>query len=252
MNQREVRDHHLQQERQKQKHLQKNLNKNNTGQVKVTFYTDPLCCWSWAFEKPWREFVNNYRNDIVHSYVLCGMIPDWNTYKDDMNSISKPLQMGPMWMHASEVTHVPMKYNIWHEDPPASSYPSCIAVKTAGLQSSVAEELYLLGAREALMLDGKNIAKVSMLMDVAKELDGSDFSFKQFKKDWDAGYGKEAFRLDLQKAKLNNIGRYPTLTFQDATGNGVMMVGYRPYEVLLEGFEKFRASIKTSDQEKIK
>jgi putative protein-disulfide isomerase len=247
MNQPELRDHHRQQELQKQKLLQKNLNKNNAGQVRVTFYTDPLCCWSWAFEKPWREFVNNYGNEIRYGYVLCGMIPDWNTYKDDMNSISKPLQMGPMWMHASEVTHVPMKYSIWHEDPPGSSYPSCIAVKTAGLQSSVAEELYLLSVRKALMMDGKNIAKVSVLMDVAKNLDGTDFGFEQFKKDWDAERGKEPFKLDLQKAKLNNIGRYPTLTFQDTTGNGVMMVGFRPYEVLLQAFENFRASIRTSE-----
>jgi putative protein-disulfide isomerase len=165
------------------------------------------------------------------------MIPDWNTYKDDMNSVTKPLQMGPVWMHASEVTHVPMKYSIWHEDPPASSYPSCIAVKTAGLQSMYAEELFLLSVRKALMLEGKNIAKVSVLLDIAKQLDGPDLSFKQFKSDWEAGLGTDAFKSDVQKAKLHNIGRYPTLTFQNDKGEGVIMVGYRPYEVLAKSFE---------------
>jgi predicted DsbA family dithiol-disulfide isomerase len=179
---------------------------------------------------------------INYRYIMCGMIPDWNSYKDDMNSITKPLQMGPLWMHASEVTHTPMKYSIWHEDPPASSYPTCIAVKTAGLQSAHAEELYLNSARRLLMLEGKNISKVSVLLEVARELDVADFSFEQFKNDWDSGNGKNAFRSDLQKAKLNNIGRFPTLTFQDETGRGVMMVGYRPYEVLEEGFRKFCSS----------
>lgn len=171
------------------------------------------------------------------------MIPDWNSYTDDMNSVTKPLQMGPLWMHASEVTHVPMKYSIWHEDPPASSYPACIAVKTASLQSKHAEELYLLNVRKALMLDGKNIAKSSVLGDIAKEIDGPDFSFEQFKDDWDAGRGKEAFRADMQKAKQHKIGRYPTLVFQNVKGDGVMMVGYRPYDVLLAAFERFRASV---------
>lgn len=167
------------------------------------------------------------------------MIPDWNTYKDDMNSVMTPLQMGPLWMHASQVTHAPMKYSIWHEDPPASSYPSCIAVKTAGLQSLHAEELYLINVRKALMLDGKNIAKISELADIAKNLDGPDFSFEKFKSDWNAGAGKDAFKSDLQKAKLNNIGRYPTVTFQNGNGEGVIMVGYRPYEVLIEAFQGF-------------
>jgi predicted DsbA family dithiol-disulfide isomerase len=235
-------EHRHQGDLQKQNHQQKNLNNNNAGQVKVTFYTDPLCCWSWAFEKPWREFILNHGMKINYRYIMCGMIPDWNSYKDDMNSITKPLQMGPLWMHASEVTHTPMKYSIWHEDPPASSYPTCIAVKTAGLQSAHAEELYLNSARRLLMLEGKNISKVSVLLEVARELDVADFSFEQFKNDWDSGNGKNAFRSDLQKAKLNNIGRFPTLTFQDETGRGVMMVGYRPYEVLEEGFRKFCSS----------
>ena len=29
----------------------KKANDQKAGQVKITFYTDPLCCWSWAFEQ---------------------------------------------------------------------------------------------------------------------------------------------------------------------------------------------------------
>src|SRR5690242_4446982 len=134
--QKEREKHRLQQEPPSASLLQRNPNNDNAGRVKVTFYTDPLCCWSWAFQEVWQRFTADYANDISYSYVLAGMIPDWNTYKDDMNSVATPLQMGPVWMHASEVTHVPMKYSIWHEDPPASSFPPCIAIKTAGLQSA--------------------------------------------------------------------------------------------------------------------
>src|SRR5690606_16936730 len=119
----------------------------------------------------WRQFIADYGAGIRYNYVLCGMIPDWATYRDDMNAISKPLQMGPVWMHASEVTHVPMKYGIWHEDAPASSYPACIAVKTAGLQSRKREELYLLHVRKSLMEKGVNIARPAALLEIAKHLD---------------------------------------------------------------------------------
>jgi putative protein-disulfide isomerase len=233
----------LQAELQKQKRLQKDLNSNAAGQVRITFYTDPLCCWSWAFEDAWRQFVANYSDQIVYSYVLCGMIPDWTTYRDEMNSVSNPLQLGPIWMHASQITGVPMKYSIWHEDPPASSYPACLAVKTASIQSKKAEEQYLSQVRRDLMLEGKNIAKRTVLLDAARKLDGPEFSFNKFQEDWSSGRGKELLKGDLQKAKLNNIGRYPSITFQKDNGEGIIIVGYRPYVALQETYENFKSCV---------
>jgi hypothetical protein len=40
------------------------------------------------------------------------------------------------------------------------------------------------------------------------------------------------FKADVQKAKLHDVGRYPTLTLQNAQGKGIIIVGYRPFEVL--------------------
>jgi putative protein-disulfide isomerase len=202
------------------------------GQVKINFYTDPLCCWSWAFDQHWRRLLHEYADQIDYTYVMCGMIANWNSYNDPMNSVSRPLQMGPVWMHASEVTHVKMKYSIWHEDPPGSSYPACIAVKTAGLQSALAEHTYLYHIRKALMDEGLNIARPENLVAVAEGIGDACFDVARFKSDWQSGGGKDAFRTDIQKAKFHNIGRYPTLTLQNAEGKGILIVGYRPYEVL--------------------
>lgn len=216
------------------------------GQVKINFYTDPLCCWSYAFEKEWRKLLANYGDTIDYQYVMCGMIPTWATYNDPMNSVSKPLQMGPVWMHASEVTHTKMAYQVWHEDPPSSSYPACIAVKTAALQSNKAGEQYLLKIRSAIMNDGRNISKPEVLLDVAEELDSSTLDFEQFKEDWTQGKGKELFRADLQKASYHKIGRYPTLTFQNPQGKGIIITGYRPYEILEQAH--FRIAYETGDE----
>lgn len=206
------------------------------GRIKIEFYTDPLCCWSWAFEKPWRQFVSDFGNEITYEYIMGGMIPHWQSYNDPLNSVSKPIQMGPIWMHASEVTQVKMKYSIWHEDPPTSSYPACIAVKTARLQSAEAADKYLYEIRRSLMDEGKNISKPEILLEVGKNLDGDIFNFEQFHKDWNEGNGKEAFRQDLQKAKYHSIGRFPTLTFQNHEGRGVIITGYRPYDILVKSF----------------
>src|SRR5690606_6813914 len=125
----------------------------------------------------------------------------WQSYNDPLNSVSKPIQMGPIWMHASEVTQVKMKYSIWHEDPPSSSYPACIAVKTARLQSAEAADKYLYEIRRALMDDGLNISKPEILLEIGGNLDGDIFNFELFEKDWREGKGKDGFRQDLKKAK---------------------------------------------------
>jgi len=211
--------------------------------VEITFFTDPLCCWSWSFEKPWRKLIDEYGDGIRYRYVMSGMIRDWNSYHDPMNSVSRPLQMGPVWMHASQITHVPMRYSVWHEDPPASSYPACLAVKTAALQSLEAEDIYLLNIRKALMEKGLNIAKPEILLQVAHETQQQfpeKFNALQFQNDWNKEKGKSGFRADLEKTRFHNIGRFPTLTFQNGNETGIMITGYRPYDVLLQAFQQIQ------------
>lgn len=213
----------------------------NTDRLIVHYYTDPLCCWSWAFEKTWQQFLDEWHDRISVQYILCGMIPDWKTYNDPMNNVSRPLQMGPVWMHASQVSQTPIEYAIWHEDPPASSYPSCLAVKCAALQSAAIEQQYLYKVREAVMVRKMNIARDEVLLTLAQELAGTDrnFDVQKFDNDLRQGHGKSAFRADLQKAAFHKIGRYPTLTITPPEGEAIIMVGYRPYSALLEAVSRF-------------
>ena len=138
--------------------------------IDISYYTDPLCCWSWAFEEEWRKLLQQYKNNIRYRYVMGGLLPAWNSFHDPLHAVSRPAQLGPVWMHAQQTTGVPINYNIWVKDPPASSYPSCIAVKCAGLQSFHAAEQYLRMAREAVMKDGLNIAKRDVLIQVAWQI----------------------------------------------------------------------------------
>jgi putative protein-disulfide isomerase len=238
---------HVIQKNQKRNLQHQNQNDNDeVGQVVIEYYTDPLCCWSWALEPHWQKLLATYGDRIVYRQVLCGMIPDWKHYNDPMNSISKPFQMGPMWMHASEVTQIKMKYSVWHDDPPESSYPPCIAVKTAALQSDRAGEKYLLALRRALMEEGLNIAKPSILLSIGAQTEDSDFNFKTFEQDWNAGNGKEPFRQDWQKAKILGVGRFPTIVFKGRRGKRVTMVGYRSYGILSDALKMAMGEINIS------
>ncbi|MGN6213743.1 DsbA family oxidoreductase [Parafilimonas sp.] len=203
----------------------------------IIYYTDPLCCWSWAFEKEWQKLRSVFEHAITWQYCMGGLLPAWNNYYDAENSISKPIQMGPMWMHAAQLTGVVIRHDLWANDPPASSYPSCIAVKCAALQSPAAEERYLTLLREACMIDGRNITKPDVLLEVAHTMEddkGFDFDIKKFKQHLLGNEGMEAFKKDLQQVKYRGINRFPTLLINNNAGNAKLITGYQTFETIAQ------------------
>jgi predicted DsbA family dithiol-disulfide isomerase len=224
----------------KQKNPEKN-NQHTPDRLVLTYYTDPLCCWCWGFETTWQKLLAEYGHRFDVRYVMSGMIRDWKHYSDPYNAVSNPSQMGPVWLQVARTTHTELQPDIWHTDPPESSYPSCIAVKTAALQSRFAEEKYLFKVRQAVMTRGMNIARASVLIALAEELKDEDpaFDIDKFRTDLRSGAGVAAFRKDLEQTALHKIGRFPTLTCTEKkSGTGIMMVGYRAFEPLIAALKQ--------------
>lgn len=203
--------------------------------LRVDYYTDPLCCWSWALEPQVRRLRYSFGDKIYWNNVMSGMLPDWKTYHDPMNSVTRPGQMGPVWKETQHLSGMPINDRIWVDDPPGSSYPACLAYKTAALQGRLAGELYLRKTREAVMTRAMNISKKEILLQLADELaaDSSCFAFSSFRKDFLGGTALQLFRDDLKKVKIESIYRYPTLVFRTVE-RGLIMTGYRPYRSLLD------------------
>ncbi|MCE7042873.1 DsbA family protein [Dyadobacter sp. CY312] len=218
------------------------LSSHQADRVKIVFYTDPLCCWSWALQPHWQRFIENYKHQITYFYCMGGMIPDWKKFNDPFNSVSRPAQMGPIWMEAQHKTGAEINDLIWIENPPASSYPACIAVKTAGLQSFEASEMYLRAVWKAVMVDSLDISKKEILLKIAGDLNISKsvaFDFDRFENEYNNELSRDAFRNDLRQISYNKIGRFPTMTLTKA-GKGLIMTGYRPYEALVEAFDQLQ------------
>ncbi|HWH62884.1 MAG TPA: DsbA family protein [Ginsengibacter sp.] len=236
---------------QKQAPLDQNKNIDQSKDlVEITYYTDPLCCWSWAFEPQWRRLQYELRGKLSVRYCMGGLIADWKNFNDEVNSISRPFQMGSLWAQAQNVSGMPIQDLIWINDPPATSYPACIAVKCAGIQSRYAEQKFLRYVREAIMLHGLNIAKQILLFDIAKtvEAEGIDFNTDRFINDFISGAGADAFRKDLQEVKYKNINRFPTLTISVSGKRGVIITGYRPYPVLNDAIKQIVNTTNTDDK----
>jgi predicted DsbA family dithiol-disulfide isomerase len=225
---------------------EKPLNKSDhqaiqsADRLEVIYYTDPLCCWSWAMEPQLRKLKFEF-NDIAWRTCMGGLLPGWGNYNDEVNCVTRPIQMGPVWMHAQQLSGMPMNTLLWIHDPPASSYPACIAVKSATLQSPEAGERYLRLLRESLMLYGKNISKESVLIEVANLLAEDrqyNFDVGRFKNDFNNDAALEAFRKDLQEVQYRQVNRFPTLVFKSDSNTGVVLTGYRPYVAIMEAIKQ--------------
>ena len=225
----------------------------NVDRVEIEYYTDPLCCWSWAFEPQWRRLRYEYGGILAWRYRMGGLLPNWESFIDPMNTVEKPIQMGPVWMEAQHISGMPINNRIWFENPPESSYPACIAVKCAELQSADASEVFLRRTREAVMIEGRDISKQEVLLTIGRELSEQlpgIFDFQQFSKDLKEEAGIEKFREDLQKARYHQISRFPALTIRVPGGKGVLIVGYRPYEALVTALEQAAPGIKPVNKAK--
>jgi predicted DsbA family dithiol-disulfide isomerase len=206
------------------------------GQLSIKYFTDPLCCWSWTFEPVFQQLKDEMGEALSIQYYMCGLLSSWENYNDTLNAVSKPIQMGPIWLQAKQMSGTYINDRIWFTDPPASSYPACTAVKCAAMQSRQAEELYLLKLREAVMVYGKNIARRNVLIEIATALSDEfpgllDISL--FVQELTSDNVINAFRKDMQEADYRGITRLPTLLISTPGKKGhLMLVGNRPYSAL--------------------
>lgn len=214
---------------------------NTADRIEIEYFTDPLCCWSWAFEPHWRKFLNEYSQVIRWRYRMGGMLADWKSYSDPLNDISRPAQMAPLWLQVKYTTNTRIDPDIWIEDPPHSSLTACLAVKSAEMQSPAAADILLHALRRAVMTQKKNIARKEIVFDIAKELDKKYgiINFDRLETDFESNNAVLHLKSDMQKAKLADIGRFPTITMRLLNQNkGIMIVGYRPYSALTEAFKQ--------------
>lgn len=212
-----------------------------TEKINITYYTDPLCCWSWAFEPEWQQLIQSLGAGIRYRYVMAGLLPDWKHYHDELFSVTRPVQMGPVWMQAAHLSGRYIYDKIWFEDPPSSSYPACIAVKAAAMQSFTAGELYLQYTRQAVMAEGVNISKETELVHIAEKLSGNVkgiINAARFKKDLYSDEARQAFKDDVQEVKYKGINRFPAILISQDKKKPLLFTGCKPANQLLEKIEQ--------------
>ncbi len=214
--------------------------------LEITYFTDPLCCWSWGFEPQLRRLRYGFAGRIAWRTCLVGMIPDWESFGDPLNDIHRPVQMGPLWIQAGTMTGMPSEARIWVGDPPASSWPASIAIRTAGLQSAQAADLYLRRVRVAVMTESRNIARDDVLLELSDDIQRERpdvFDGARFRREYGSAAARAALEDDVKETRYRRVGRFPSLRFRRSGADPAWLVGWRPMEPLLQALNGFAPEI---------
>lgn len=212
-------------------------------QVRVVYFTDPICSSCWGIEPQLRKLKLEYGEHLDIEYRMGGLLPDWSY---DSGGISKPSDVAHHWDDVSLHYDMPIDGDVWLEDPLNSSYPPSIAFKAAQLQSEKQAHLFLREMREMVFLKKKNIAKWEH-MAVAAENVGLDV--EQLKTDFE-GRAKTLFEEDLKLVREYRVRGFPTLYFLKDSAPKEIVYGTKPYDAFVKAMRKIQPHLVEKEYDK--
>jgi len=211
--------------------------------IKIIYYTDPICSSCWGIEPELRKLKLEYGDQIEIDYRMGGLLPDWSY---NSGGISKPSDVAHHWDEMSEYYDMPIDGDVWLEDPLHSSYPPSIAFKAAQIQDSEKASLFLRSLREKVFIHKQNICRWEHIESAAIE---AQIDVKQLKSDID-NKAQALFNEDLNLARDLGVRGFPTMFFVDTAGNREIVYGSKPYAVYANAISKLDKNIKKFDYTK--
>jgi len=203
----------------------------NEKQVKIVYFTDPICSSCWGIEPQLRRMKMEYGKYIDIEYCMGGLLPSWEGFNG--GGITKPSDVYHHWEEVSHYYGMPMIGDVWLKDPLPSSYPPSIAFKAAQMQDKDKAILFLRRLREMVFIEAKNITRPEHIADAAN---WAGLDVKQLEAD-SKNNALSHFEQDLLKSRQMGVRGFPTVFFHDANGNRLTVYGFR-------GYEEFEANIK--------
>jgi putative protein-disulfide isomerase len=220
--------------------------------VNVRYYTDPACTWSWGAEPQLRRLMWEFGDSLRFSWVMGGLARSYGTgYVDWQSRVgSGPDCFGDLmavWLDAGAETDMPIDARIWRQNPIASTYPACQAVKAAAEQGPDAAGRYLRRLREGLMTERKKLDHAEALIG---EAGAAGLDVERFRIDLGSHAITEAFAADLDEVRnppaeareQGKVGEtegrervsFPSALFRGEDGSERGVWGSHPYDAYRE------------------
>lgn len=198
--------------------------------IKVEYFTDPLCAWSYASEPTVQSLISQFGDKIGFQYkslpILDGIIGE----PKQGEKIHSPDEMAEAWSEISEKTGTKIDVGLWHTNPPHSSWPANRAMKAALMQGFDKGNRFLHVLRDAIMTEQKNPSNLEVLKDIAGR-SGLDVDRFYMQMTDNASALEESVAADLLEGTNRCIYSTPTLVMQNDQGDKVIVQGTLDYEV---------------------
>jgi predicted DsbA family dithiol-disulfide isomerase len=168
--------------------------------VRVRYFTDPACSWSWNNEPVVRKLMVEFGGELSWSWVMGGLARDYTQGFSGGDAGAGGAEavyafLTRRWLQAAEWGRMPTDPLIWHEGPLSSSYPACMAVKAAAEQSrDDGGYRYLRALREGILSFRRKLDTTEALVEEARRV-GLDV--QRFRIDLGSHAIVEAFGADL-------------------------------------------------------
>ncbi len=220
------------------------------ARLQVVWYTDPINVWCWGCEPAIRRLQVRYAESVDVDVVMGGLFEDFGPMREQWARMS-----GGRWqdsvlafLNAVAAHHrmpmdVPrMMASVDHLE---STWPSCIAVKAAGLQGLARELPYLRRFREAMYIEGRNTSDRGVQVELAGEIGLNPEAFARALED---GTAEAAFHKDLDRCRSRSVTGFPTFELIRGLAT-VRLDGWQPWDAFEEAIVEFAPDLHPSPME---
>lgn len=199
--------------------------------IRLDYFTDPYCAWSWALEPTLTRLIDQEGGSIQIFYRMLPLVTDLATSGKTGEDIAKA------WEHVAAKTGARINAEAWITRPPTSTLPACRAVEAAKAQGIEAAGRFLRALRPMLLVQCR-VADTETLL-LAAEIAG--LSLPDFKMALeDVVTQDEGIENDRRMAKAFGVLDTPALVLQNGVRDKVVIEGPRDYALLERAVQVLR------------
>ncbi len=215
------------------------------ARVEVVWYTDPINVWCWGCEPAIRRLQVRYADAVHVDVVMGGLFEDFTPVRENWARMS-----GGRWQDSvlaflnAVAAHHRMPMDVprmmTSVDDLRSTWPSCIAVKAAGLQGKARELPYLRHYREAMYVEGRKVTSEDVQVELASEIGLDAAAFSRALED---GTAEAAFHKDLDVCRSRSITGFPTFELSRGVAT-VRLDGWQPWDAFDDALREFAPDLR--------
>jgi len=198
--------------------------------VRIEYFTDPLCVWSYVSEPTIQSLINQHKDNIDFQFRSLPILDKSKGKPEEGEKFRTPEEMRQEWTEVSQKTGVKIDPALWMENPPQSSWPGNRAMKAALRQGFERGNRFINLLRYAALVDRKNPSDLEVLKSIAAD---AALDVSQFYNDMteNAPILEREVADDAVEAIDRCIYNTPTLVMSNDEGDRVIISGMLDFEV---------------------